>query len=371
MESPRVPEADAAPFLSVLIPSYNGGHYLAEAIESVLSQPCRDMEVLVLDDGSVDDTLDIAQAASQRDGRVRVLSHGNWGAGRTRNQGIDEARGRWLLFVDSDDAVLPGFYTDQVRRFLGECLDRDVEVIVPARLEADEALGRARLSRVPHEGVFPAGSDVCWSIHHEFATLLYATAMVRREGLRFGELRPEMESIFRHKAVFLARKSLFTNELWFAVRRDNPEQTTKNWDMEAVNVVREREYGRLLRWHVERGTQGFVLEEARRRLEECQRTLAEQRRRQEEAGLGGEELAAEAVGVELCAPRPAERARVEESSEGRPRGVVERLRSWWQARSGGSSGPGRAEGGDDMRPLGEYVLNEAQQARALESVAKM
>ena len=55
--------AAATPFLSVLIPSYNGGHYLAEAIDSVLGQPCADMEVLVLDDGSVDDTLAIARAA--------------------------------------------------------------------------------------------------------------------------------------------------------------------------------------------------------------------------------------------------------------------------------------------------------------------
>ncbi len=217
--------AAATPFLSVLIPSYNGGHYLAEAIDSVLGQPCADMEVLVLDDGSVDDTLAIARAAAERDGRVRVLSHENWGAGRTRNQGMDQARGQWLLFVDSDDAVLPGFYTEAMRRFLAACLAKGIEAIVPARLEADEALARARLSTVPHEGVFPAGSDVCWSIHHEFATLLYAAPMVRREGLRFGELRPEMESIFRHQAVFLAERSLFTNDLWFAVRRDNPEQT--------------------------------------------------------------------------------------------------------------------------------------------------
>lgn len=361
--------AAATPFLSVLIPSYNGGHYLAEAIDSVLGQPCADMEVLVLDDGSVDDTLAIARAAAERDGRVRVLSHENWGAGRTRNQGMDQARGQWLLFVDSDDAVLPGFYTEAMRRFLAACLAKGIEAIVPARLEADEALTRARLSTVPHEGVFPAGSDVCWSIHHEFATLLYAVPMVRREGLRFGELRPEMESIFRHQAVFLAERSLFTNDLWFAVRRDNPEQTTKNWDMAAVNVVREHEYGRLWRWHADRGTQGFVLEEARRRFEECQRAVAEQR---EQEGQGRGPLGAEAVGVEQCAPRPVGRPCPQPEAAGAPAGLMGRARRWLRGlRGGAAAGEAPRAAGDGLRPLGEYVLNEAQQERVLETVAKM
>ena len=361
----------AEPFLSVLIPSYNGGHYLAEAIDSVLGQPCDDLEVLVLDDGSTDDTLAIAQAAAARDVRLRVLSHENWGAGRTRNQGIEQARGRWLLFVDSDDAVLSGFYTDPLRCFLESCSEHGVEAIVPARLEADEALGRARLSKVPHEGVFPAGSDVCWSIHHEFATLLYAASLFRDKGLRFGELRPEMESIFRHKAVFLAEKSLFTNELWFAVRRDNPEQTTKNWSMEAVNVVREHEYGELWRWHGEHGTEGFVLEEAQRRFEECQRTLAEQRARQGEEGLpggaaGARSLDATEVTVEECAPRPVERVE-DPAGEQRPSGLRERLRSWL----GGGRHATPPEAVDGLHPLGEYVLSERQQVQVLESVAKM
>ena len=64
---------DNKPFLTVMIPVYNGMDYVAESIRSALDQPCRDLEVLVLDDGSQDDTLTICQNLAEEDSRVHVV----------------------------------------------------------------------------------------------------------------------------------------------------------------------------------------------------------------------------------------------------------------------------------------------------------
>lgn len=256
------------PFLSVLIPVYNGEHYLADAIESVLDQPCQDLELIVANDGSTDRSLEIARKYEAQDSRVRVVTHENCGPGMTRNLAMPTLAGSWTLFLDCDDIVLPGFYTEAVRDLLQWCGTNDIETVVPCRLYGNVDLSRANMEYVPHDEVFPQGSNASWDVNYEFATLLYSTAMLRREHIEFGITRPaEMESIFRHKAVFCSKRALFTNKLWFAVRRENPQQATKakDWDSIKVDRIRYDGFNELIAWHKKRNTTGFVIEEATRR----------------------------------------------------------------------------------------------------------
>ena len=95
-----------SPKVSVVIPVYNRERYLAEAIDSVLAQTLTDFELLVVDDGSSDRSLEVAE--SYRDPRIRVVRHErNRGMSAARNTGIAEARGRYLAFLDSDDMAYP------------------------------------------------------------------------------------------------------------------------------------------------------------------------------------------------------------------------------------------------------------------------
>lgn len=264
------------PFLSVLIPVYNGEDYLASAIESALNQPCKDLEVIVANDGSTDDSLSIARRYEQSDSRVHVVSHENVGPGQTRNEALPLLKGSWIIFLDCDDIILPDFYTDRMRDFLAFCSSRDVETIVPCRLCASLDLSMANMENVPFDEVFGNASDASWNIDYEFATLLYTSEVLRRNNIRFGITRPaEMESIFRHKAVFCSKRTLFTNKLWFAVRRENPHQTTrdKTWASVKVDRIRYEGFSELIEWHKKRGTTGFVLEEAMRRRDAAKQAI--------------------------------------------------------------------------------------------------
>lgn len=97
-----------APLISVIMPAYNAGRFLEEAIRSVMDQTVTDWELLVLDDGSTDDTLVIAQRMAQLDDRIRVLpNEQNMGVACTRNRGFDLCRGEYVALLDSDDVWYP------------------------------------------------------------------------------------------------------------------------------------------------------------------------------------------------------------------------------------------------------------------------
>jgi glycosyltransferase involved in cell wall biosynthesis len=93
------------PFFSVVIPVYNRAAELRLAIESVRAQSLQDFEIIVVDDGSRDNPQEVIE--SFRDPRLHFIRQANAGGGAARNRGIDETRGRFVAFLDSDDVFLP------------------------------------------------------------------------------------------------------------------------------------------------------------------------------------------------------------------------------------------------------------------------
>lgn len=93
--------------VSVIIPAYNAEKYLSEAVESVLNQTLSGIEILIIDDGSTDDTAMIADTYCKKYENVRVIHKANEGVSKARNVGIASASGEYVIFLDSDDALSP------------------------------------------------------------------------------------------------------------------------------------------------------------------------------------------------------------------------------------------------------------------------
>ena len=91
--------------ISVIVPVYNVQEYLAECVQSILNQSFADFELLLIDDGSTDQSGAIAEKLAVKDSRIRVFHKKNGGLSDARNYGIDHAQGEYLTFVDSDDYI--------------------------------------------------------------------------------------------------------------------------------------------------------------------------------------------------------------------------------------------------------------------------
>lgn len=97
--------------ISVIVPVYNVAQYLPQCMDSILSQDYEKLEVILIDDGSTDNSGELCDAYARRDSRVRVIHQTNSGAAAAKNTGLRAATGEYLSFVDSDDFLEPGAYS--------------------------------------------------------------------------------------------------------------------------------------------------------------------------------------------------------------------------------------------------------------------
>jgi O-antigen biosynthesis protein len=181
-------EAIVRPAVSVVIPTYQRAHSVVRAIDSVLAQSFRDFEVLVVDDGSTDDTE--ARVAALDDPRVRcVRKPYNEGVAAARNLGIRESRGRYLAFLDSDDVWFPDKLARQLERF-DHAPDR--LGLVYGGVEQHDGQGNTETSRPSHRGRLYAELLERNVIHGGGSNVMIPRHVVARAGF-FDESLPAIE----------------------------------------------------------------------------------------------------------------------------------------------------------------------------------
>ncbi|MDX9781581.1 MAG: glycosyltransferase family 2 protein, partial [Bacteroidales bacterium] len=93
------------PKVSVIIPVYNTVNYLESSVSSIQEQTLRDIEILIIDDGSTDNSPAILKKLSESDARIRLFTQSNQGQSAARNLGLDNAQGDYVYFMDSDDIL--------------------------------------------------------------------------------------------------------------------------------------------------------------------------------------------------------------------------------------------------------------------------
>lgn len=112
--------------LSVIVPVYNAEKYLSECIESILNQTYKEFELILVDDGSTDNSRNICEDYAQKDSRIKVIHQKNQGVIKARFAGADESRGEYITFVDADDWIHEGMYRD-----LMQCINTyEVDIVL-------------------------------------------------------------------------------------------------------------------------------------------------------------------------------------------------------------------------------------------------
>jgi len=216
--------------VSVIIPCYNAGRYLGECLESVLAQDERDFEVIVIDDGSADNTLAVAEEYGKRDARIRVCHQENRGVSAARNFGLSMALGEWVTFVDGDDLIA----RDMLSVMLGAA-DTETDMVVCAhetfgdscecfrpegmwpRLAGERRRRAAALRLIEGDSVL---NIMCNKLHRR--------ALLEREGIRLTEgVAIAEDALFNLEAVLCGKGVTYANRVTYRYRIHSQSATQK------------------------------------------------------------------------------------------------------------------------------------------------
>lgn len=131
------------PLVSVVIPVYNGESVIEACVRSVLAQDVREMELIVVDDGSTDGTWPLLEKLAAEDERIRPVHQENAGVSAARNRALDDCRGEYIRFVDADDILPPG----SMRTLLEKARENDSDLVIAGYTEVVGPVRNARCLR--------------------------------------------------------------------------------------------------------------------------------------------------------------------------------------------------------------------------------
>ena len=107
---------DKLPKVSIIVPVYNAEKYIEKCLNSIIDQTYKNLEIIIINDGSKDSSLEICCGIKQSDRRIKVINNGkNHGSGFSRNRGITEAKGEYILFVDCDDTIEKNYVEEMLK----------------------------------------------------------------------------------------------------------------------------------------------------------------------------------------------------------------------------------------------------------------
>ena len=200
--------------ISVIVPVYNAEKYLNHCIDSILSQVMTDFELLLIDDGSKDESGRICDEYAAKDARVRAFHKPNGGVSSARNLGLDNAMGNWITYVDADDRCS----CDYLENLLSK-VDDDTDLIISYAVICDSTGGgkgevypEYRVDASNFERLF-VDSDMHW--HTSPWAKLYRASIIYENDLRFNEMMHIGED-----ADFLFSFMLITDKIYVSSDTD-------------------------------------------------------------------------------------------------------------------------------------------------------
>lgn len=216
------------PEISVIIPIYNVENYLAKCLDSVINQTYKDIEIICVNDCSLDNSVEIAKKYEQKDGRIRIIQREqNGGLSAARNSGIRHANGKYLYFLDSDDWI----DRDYIERMFNMAQKSDADIILNTHInyaKADETRELQWLAypKAPVEGEFLSSEFAINNSQCMIWAHLYKKNFFDKYNLCFPENYVNEDEYFQHISKINTNKILaFYGSAYYYFQRENSIMT--------------------------------------------------------------------------------------------------------------------------------------------------
>lgn len=242
--------------ISVIIPVYNAEKYLEDAINDLSRQTLENFELILVNDGSADESLTIMEKAHSRDSRIKIFSQENKGGGAARNRGLVEAKGEYLLFLDADDRFEPTL----LEKAYAKAIETKAEIVVfesdtfdcisGKKGEAPWLLRAQKYSTyISEDGIIDETykNAVIYKLMNTTVwNKLFRADFVKEKQLAFQEIYVVDSMYFVMLALAYAEKIAVLQEKLLHYRKDNPSGQLMNFDKhplgayEALQAVKNR-----------------------------------------------------------------------------------------------------------------------------------
>lgn len=208
------------PLITVIIPVFNYEKYITAAVQSVLTQPLKDIEIIIINDGSTDKTSEIAHTYADKYENIHVIDQTNQGVSVARNVGISTAKGKYLLFLDADDRLV----SESLDRSVEQYCQKDYDVIMFSSYLSNVKRNRYRVEL--QMGEAELGGKKIFSQAGHFGANLYRKEMLRENQIKFdGGVRLSEDLAFKMKSLYVAKKIRTTGKFLY-IYSSTPESVT-------------------------------------------------------------------------------------------------------------------------------------------------
>lgn len=230
------------PKISIIIPVYNVENYIYKCLDSICNQTFRDFEVIMINDGSSDNSGNICDEYVIKDSRFTVFHNCNQGSGPARNIGIDKSRGKYLMFIDPDDWIDIDMFEVMYNLIENKNLDL---VICPDRnyymdneniIRIDEPKSNYRICE-DKQAVREIFTELCTnSLSHAPHNKIYKSSLIKRNSLYFPAIRRSQDIVFNNRYFEVINSLAITEKCYYNYRVNNLEAQAKKIPSNMFNI---------------------------------------------------------------------------------------------------------------------------------------
>lgn len=221
------------PKVSIILPIYNASKYLHECLDSILKQTLKDIEIICVNDGSKDDSLDIIKEYTSIDQRIKYIDKPNAGYGHTMNRGIEVATGEYFGIVEPDDYIKPEMYETLYQKAKADSLDIVKSNLLCFRGDDERTFWTLKYMK-DGQGYDIVDSPEKLQVHMMpscfTTTAIYRTAFVKENKIRYNETpgAAYQDTLFWFATHCVAQKMCVMDKEFYVYRQDNPNQSVQN-----------------------------------------------------------------------------------------------------------------------------------------------
>lgn len=229
--------------ISVIIPTYNSEKKIKVTLDNILNQTCSEYEVIIVDDGSTDKTLEECKAYSIKHSNVRVIHTENRGSGPARNTGIKESKGQWLYFPDSDDEIR----TDALEKLVHITQLTGCDTVVFGYKTVGTGKNDLSIKKYK-DGVFEGESiradyakfysmDAEYGIQGAPWNKLFSAKIVKENNIEYPPLRRHQDDGFISKYMQYAQKVVFSSEVLYTYYANSLQDVFRKYPVDYYKAV--------------------------------------------------------------------------------------------------------------------------------------